>query len=252
MTSELLDLALVHGGGQGSWAWDQTIAAVRVQAEDAFGRILALDIPGCGTKRGRATEGISPQDVALELIGDLETAGMKNIVLVGHSLAGNLMPRLAQLRPDLFHRLVYVSCSIPLPGQTVVQLMGNGLHGSNENEVGWPVDPATTRALDRYEAMYCNDMNETKKSAFLANLEQDEWPLKFFSATDFSFKTMGSVPATYVICLTDRILPVVWQEFFAARLHATRLVRIDAGHQVMITRPQALAEIIHQEARMER
>jgi pimeloyl-ACP methyl ester carboxylesterase len=51
-----------------------------------------------------------------------------------------------------------------------------------------------------------------------------------------------------VICLRDGILPVSWQEVFATRLQASRRVRIDAGHQVMNTRPEALAEILRYEA----
>ena len=174
---------------------------------------------------------------------------MKRIVLVGHSLAGNVLPVLAELRPDLFHRLVYVSCSIPLPGQTVVQMMGRGLQGAVENEVGWPVDPDTTQTRDRYEIMYCNDMSEAQKATFLPNLELDAWPMKFFTATDFRFRNLDLVPATYVVCLTDRALSVAWQEKFAERLHAKRLVRIDAGHQAMITRPHALAEVLRDEAK---
>jgi len=50
------------------------------------------------------------------------------------------------------------------------------------------------------------------------------------------------------VCLADGILPVAWQQKFAERFHAKRLVRIDAGHQVMNTRPQALAEILRNEA----
>ena len=40
----------------------------------------------------------------------------------------------------------------------------------------------------------------------------------------------------------------LWQERFAARVHANSTPRIDAGHQVMNTRPQALAEILLVEA----
>jgi hypothetical protein len=51
--------------------------------------------------------------------------------------------------------------------------------------------------------------------------------------------------------LRDAILPVNWQELFANRLHASRRIRIDAGHQVMNTHPEALAEILRHEAASE-
>jgi pimeloyl-ACP methyl ester carboxylesterase len=242
--------ALLHGGGQGGWAWEPTIAALRAQAGPDAVRSLALDIPGCGQKRGRATDGVTPLDVAHELIGDLEQSDMRDVVLVGHSLAGNVLPLLAELRPDLFRRLVYLACSIPLPGQTVQQMMGTGMQGERDDEVGWPVAPGP-EIQDKYPAMYCNDMDEHQARRFLAQLVGDEWPASYFTNTSFAFANIGAVPATYVVCLQDRSLPVGWQETFAHRFAAGRLVRLDAGHQAMITRPHALAEALLREARLE-
>jgi len=241
-----IDYAFLHGGGQGSWVWADTIAALRVQAQEEIGKVLALDIPGCGVKRGQATDRLTPHDVALQLIDDLERAQLRNIVLTGHSLAGNVLPALAEIRPELFRRLVYVSCSIPLEGQTVLQMMGGGLRGSNANEVGWPDAARAAKIQDRYETLFCTDMAGEQKRTFLSRLDRDDWPRQFFTNTKFTFS--DRVPATYVLCLQDNVLPVEWQEKFARRFYATRVVRIDAGHQVMITRPHALAEVLRHEA----
>ncbi len=245
---ETVSFALLHGGGQGSWAWEPTVAALKMQTGAAPVGVAALDIPGCGRKRGRPTNDLSPVDVAHELIDELERSGMRNVVLVGHSLAGNVLPLLAELRPRLFRRLIYVACSVPLPGQTVEEMMGRGAHGSREDEVGWPVALGDTGIRDKYPAMYCNDMDEAQATALLENLIGDEWPSSYFSNTSFQFDTLGAVPASYVVCLQDRILPVPWQEIFARRFRAERVIRLDAGHQAMITRPHALAEVLRHEA----
>lgn len=248
MKKDRCDIVFIHGGGQGSWVWKETIAALHIQNREAFGKILALDIPGCGSKRGRVLEHLQPSDVARELIVEIEAAELKNIILVGHSLGGNVMPALTELRPELFRRLIYISCSIPKHGQTVIELMGNGLHGSNDDEVGWPVDRKTASSLERYSAMYCNDMNEEQKAAFIINHEGDAWPMSYFATRHFDFKTIGAIPATYVVCLADGSLPISWQKKFSERFRAERQVYIDAGHQAMITRPHALAEIIRHES----
>lgn len=241
------DLAFLHGGGQGSWVWNETIAALRSQT-GVFQKILTLDIPGCGAKRGRVTDSLQPHDVARELIGDLERADMQRVVLVGHSMAGNVMPALAELNLGLFQRLIYLTCSVPLPGQTIFQMLGTGLHGSNDNEVGWPIDPGKTSLTERYVAIFCNDMSAEQKHVFLKNLQHDEWPRSYFTTNRFRFKNLGQVPATYIVCLQDQSLPVAWQEKFAERFRVERIVQIDAGHQAMITRPQELAELLRQEA----
>jgi pimeloyl-ACP methyl ester carboxylesterase len=243
-----VDCVFLHGGGQGSWVWSATIAALQRQTGGKSGRVLALDAPGCGAKRGRDTASSAPDDVVAELLADISAAGMKDVILVGHSQAGTIVPRLVEKQPNLFRRLVYVSCIAPSAGQTLIQQMGSSLQGTNEDEVGWPFDPQTVDPRSRPALMFCNDMSKVEAASFLAQLGHDAWPAKTMSASDWRYDHLGNVPATYVVCLRDGILPVPWQETFAARLKVQRQVRIDAGHQVMNTRPEALAEALRHEA----
>jgi pimeloyl-ACP methyl ester carboxylesterase len=240
--------AFLHGGGQGGWVWDETIVALQQQTMGRCGRMLALDVPGCGAKRGRDTSGLDVDDIASELIAELEHAGMKDVILVGHSQAGTLLPRLAERVPGLFRRLIYVSCCAPLPGQTILQMMGSGQHGSHPEEVGWPLDPAQHPHQEQYRLMFCNDMSEKEAAHFLAKLGRDRWPDQSIQASDWRYDHLRSVASTFVLCLQDGILTPPWQERFAQRLHTQRVVRIDAGHQVMNTRPHALAESLRYEA----
>jgi pimeloyl-ACP methyl ester carboxylesterase len=226
--------------------WHETIAALQQQC--ASSRTLALDVPGCGNKRGRNTTSLGVDDVVTELLADIAASAMQDITLVGHSQAGTILPRLAEGRPALFRRLVYVSTIAPRTGLNLLQQMGTGRHGSNKDEVGWPFDPDTTDNHKRYSLMFCNDMSEADASSFIDKLGQDSWPAQTMSASDWRYEHLRTIPSTYVVCLRDEILPVAWQERFAARLSVQRLVRIDAGHQVMNTRPHALAEVLVREA----
>jgi len=247
----VVDYAFLHGGGQGGWVWSETLAALQRQTDGHFGRALALDIPGCGAKRDRDTANLNTHDVAAELLSDLTRAGMRDIVLVGHSQAGTILPQLVEKRPELFRRLVYVSCCAPLPGQNIVQMMGSSQHGTKAEEVGWPLDPQTHPHPDQYPLMFCNDMNAAETSSFLSKLGLDMWPMPVTLGADWRYDYLTGIPSSYVVCLRDGILPVAWQEVFARRLKVERLVRIDAGHQVMNTRPRALAEILRHEASLE-
>jgi pimeloyl-ACP methyl ester carboxylesterase len=247
MGAQMTDFAFLHGGGQGGWVWDEAIAALQAQS-GGTARCLALDAPGCGAKRGRDTAEMAHSDIAQELIADIEAAELRDIVLVGHSQAGRTLPEMAALRPDLFSRLIFVTCSAPLQGQTNLDLMGLGLHGQREDQVGWPVDPVSHSMAERYRIMFCNDMAPAEAVTFLAKLGSDMWPAVCYSHEDWHYDHLADLPVSFVICLRDMSLPPVWQERFAERLHADRLIRIDAGHQVMNTRPQALAEVLLAEA----
>lgn len=243
----MTDFAFLHGGGQGSWVWDETIAAMKAQASSAH-RYLALNAPGCGTKRDRDTTEIVFADISRELNADVAAAGLSDVVLVGHSQAGMTIPQMAEFAPGLFRKLVFVTCSMPLPGNSTLDQMGMGLHGQNPDQVGWPVDPLSASMEDRLAMMFCNDMDDAASAAFMGKLGKDMWPACCYSYSDWKTDHLAALPVTYVHCLQDLALTPEWQRRFAERLHATRTVHLDAGHQAMNSRPQALAEILLAEA----
>lgn len=246
--SEPTDYVFIHGGGQGGWVWAKTLEAMRAQDHGgAVGRTLTLDVPGCGAKRGRALDDLTMDDVARELMGDIAAVGIEHAILVGHSQAGQLIPAMVRLNPAIFRRLVYVTCSIPLPGQGVHEMFGVGLQGASEDEIGWPFDLTKVDLADAFPRMLRSDMSPAQAREFDSHAGSDNWPSQTYAMTDWAYDGMGLVPATFVICLKDRILPAHWQEIFAQRLKAERLVRIDTGHQVMNARPHALAEVLRLE-----
>jgi len=243
----MADFAFFHGGGQGSWVWDETIAALKAQFRGSA-RCLALDVPGCGTKRGRDTSAVAFGDIASELVADIEAAGMRDVVLVGHSQAGTVLPAMAALRPELFGRLIFVSCIAPDPGLPIIEMVAVRMREQGHTEGSRALTNESMSMAERNRVMFCNDMAPDQAEAFLAKLGQDNWPGSSYEATDWPYGHLATVPVSYVLCLEDAILPLEWQERFAERFHADRMARIDAGHQVMNTRPQALAEVLLAEA----
>jgi pimeloyl-ACP methyl ester carboxylesterase len=226
--------------------WEETVRAL----EGRGARVVALDVPGCGAKRGRQTLELGVEAVADELLADIAASGLRDVVLVGHSQAGTMLPVLFERQPRLFRRLVYLSCCAPLPGQNVLEMMGDGVQGSNPDEVGWPLDPDVHGREVQRPIMFCNDMDKEQARAFLARLDLDSWPMPVTYAVHWTYDHLGEAPSTYVLCERDGILPPVWQERFAQRLHVDRIVRIDAGHQAMNTQPETLAGLLLAEARL--
>jgi pimeloyl-ACP methyl ester carboxylesterase len=233
-------IALLHGGGQGSWVWDALVPLL----EQSGVKVVALDVPGCGSKRGRDLAGIDAEAVAAELIADLAAADMAQVTLVGHSLAGAILPLMARIAPAALGKLVYLTCTAPPPGTGFRAMMGSGLQGSNPDEVGWPVDPATTSTDERYRIMFCNDMDSAFATAFLARMGRDDWPMDVLTRTNHEYAHLATIPSTYIVCQQDNGLPPQWQRRFAARLHCERVIELKAGHQAMVTQPAALASLL--------
>lgn len=231
------NFAFLHGGGQGGWVWAETLAAMETQLGGAAFQARAFDLPGCGANRHIDTSRLSVSDVAEAFTTDLAASGLENCILVGHSNAGTIMPRVAELRPDLVRRYVYISCMAAPPGQSISELMG----------ISAP--PAPDEMHERLRRMFCNDMGEAQTAAFLAKLGADSWPtLPALAETGWRYDHLRDADASYVVCLRDQALPVAWQEEFATRLQVRRRLYIDAGHQAMNTRPHGLAELLLNEA----
>ncbi len=239
----MADFVFLHGGGQGGWVWEDTIAAIEVQAGKGAHRMLALDGPGCGTKRGRDTSALNFDEITVELTDDILAAGLRDVVLVGHSQAGMHMPDMIAHRPELFQQAIFVTCTAPDDGLDTLQMTGERVHRG-----GHPFNDASLPVRERYRHMFCNDMKEQAAEAFLDKLGPDRWPASCYSHNSWRYDHLAALPVSFVLCLCDQILPLEWQEYYAKRVHARSTPRIDAGHQVMNTRPHALAEILLAEA----
>lgn len=63
-----------------------------------------------------------------------------------------------------------------------------------------------------------------------------------------TFEGWAAVPTTYIMCLQDIGLPVVWQEQMVNRVKGRgvdiNLITMDASHSPMVSQPENLANIL--------
>src|SRR5262245_33291671 len=240
------DLVFLHGGGHGSWCWDPLLHELRKQP-DRFGRLLALDVPGAGTKRGRDASGETIGSIARSLDGELRAAGIRGAALIGHSLAGVLMPRMAAEDPSLFSDLVFLQTSAPREGQTILDQMGTGLHGSDPERVGYPVDFAELAKPEGFTKMFGADLDAEQLRWLLAETGRDATPMALVAepVSRIGYDP-GRFRTVYVLAKRDPILPPEWQRRFAERLGCARIVEIDTPHEAFISHPALLADTLRQ------
>jgi pimeloyl-ACP methyl ester carboxylesterase len=242
-----MDYVFLHGGGQGSWVWRKLVDVLGRQSDGGFGRALLLDVPGCGVKRGRDTQGITLEAIADELVQDIVDAGFRDVFIVGHSQAGTIIPMMIQRRPDLFSRALHLACVAPAPGKTVQTFRQEKYSAEDQPPPPSHASHETADALIRF--YMCNDMSQDEADDLMANMHQDSWPAQSYAKSDWVYDDAPAVvPTTYVVTLQDTGVIVPLQEIFAVRLKASKLIRLDCGHAAMHSRPQAFAEILLREA----
>ncbi|MDB5868489.1 MAG: hypothetical protein JWP96_821 [Polaromonas sp.] len=233
----------LHGGQHSSWCWDRLITHL-APTTLARQRVLALDVPGCGRKRWRAGAESTLLEVATELNAEIRAAGLGPVVLVGHSMAGSLLPHMAALAPELFRHLIYLAACVPRQGESVMDTLGSTLHGVNPGVVGWPLDPQSTSPQAMMTAMFGTGLDEATLQRLLAECAQDQWPVSLAAEPVMLDGRDLAIPSSYVVTLKDPILPVSWQGRFAERAGARAMYTMDAPHELFLSQPAELAVLL--------
>ena len=223
---------LVHGGGFTSACWRRTIPHLRASAR-------AIDLPGRGE---------SPADLAavglrdwVEATAEAVRAATEPVVLVGHSLAGITLPGAARAAADRIRRLVFVSCTVPPEGGTVLDTVPPDVRRAAESARAAETPPVL--AADVARAIFCNDMDEALERETIDQMVPEATaPL----SEPISLAGLAEIPCTWIKLLRDAILPPERQDEMAARLPRAEVVELDAGHMAMISAPERLAAILNE------
>ena len=217
--------ALVHGSGDGGWAWH----LVRRALAEHGHAVVAPDLPSA---RDDAT-----WDDCVDVLA-AAVARADEVVVVGHSSGGLVVPLAADRLGAVLQ--VYVAGMVPRPGETAVEWFA---------DVGWSAavaarareDGGLTGSPDPMVAFYHDvpaplaGQARTRERRTSERLGETPWPLP----------ALPTIPARYVVTTLDRSLPPVVQARVAReRLGISSPDSVEAGHCVTLSRPDALARLL--------
>ncbi|MFG2538780.1 alpha/beta fold hydrolase [Streptomyces sp. NPDC048511] len=270
---------LVHG------AFANSFSFAPLQAELALlgHRSVALDLPGHGFEATFPAAYQAPQDldalaaapgsIKSVMLADnvarvtevLERAKRNGpTVLVAHSRGGCTATAVANARPELIDRIVYVSAWCPVdldvagyyaepemadvdPGGFAAALVGNpaelGLLRTNFRTA----DPAT---LDAFKQAFAADLTDDEFRTFLNTFQPDE-NLDAGTPDDRAqAATWGRIPRTYVRLAADASLPPAVQDRMIREADALTpdnpfdVRTLEGSHLRWLVHPGAAAEVL--------
>ncbi|WP_375484231.1 alpha/beta fold hydrolase [uncultured Mycobacterium sp.] len=244
-SATLPDLVLVHGGEHAADCWDLTVAELRRQEPDL--RVLAVDLPG---RRGRRAESpvVTIAGWVHSVVADIEEAGLGDIVIVGHSMAGLTVPGVVgKLGWPRVREMILAAAFIPPQGATLVDTLRGPLapFARRAARRGRPVKiPA---AANRFA--FCNGMTREQRQFVLSRI-YPEYPSVGIERVDRG-DLPDDVPRTWILTLRDRALSVRQQRDCINALGGVdTVVTIDTCHDLMVSEPQRLARILVQRCRL--
>lgn len=232
-------IVLVHGACHNSGCWAPTIAAVRRQAPDV--PVLAVDLPGRGSSPVPLAEATVARCVE-EVIRQIGDAGLAEVILVGHSLAGVILPGAAMaLGSDRVQRLVFLTCAVPPEGGSVVDVLRGPLRAiaALAARRRSPTSLPTFVAL----AAFTNGMDRAQRRLVAGSLCPEAGWLLGEAVSRQGLDP--AIPRTWVFTRRDHGMTPAQQHRSIENLGGVEeCIELDAPHDAMVSHPDGLADIL--------
>ena len=227
-----MDVALVHGSYHGAWCWD----LLRPELERLGHRVITMDLPISDPALGAA-------EYARTVENALEPGSEP--VLVGHSMAGLVLPLVAANRP--IRRLIFLAAFLPSPGQSANDQRGT-------EPIDGRVPPTNSEWIDVGEGVWMVGPKTATELFFPdATPAVARWatqrlrPQSYRVLTETTpLTTWPDVECRSIVCRDDRAINPAWVRSAARARLGVEAVEISGGHSPFLTRPVELALALDQ------
>jgi len=224
----LTTFGLVHGAGHGAWCWDLLTPLL----EAAGHAVVAPDLP-CADETADASRYAAIVSDALD--------GANDVILVGHSLAGIIVPLVAASRP--VRHLVYLCCGIAArPGQRpsvddpqAPKKSDEGMRTETTGTNSFVFPPEVARAY-----LYSRCSAADSEWAIARLRPQSRTP----RAEVCPLARLPDTSATCVLGLADRAVRPDYARYVARERLGLEPIEIDTDHSPFLSAPRLLADLL--------
>jgi pimeloyl-ACP methyl ester carboxylesterase len=233
-------LVLVHGGQHSADCWDLTVDELRRRAPHL--PVLAVDMPGHGATPGDLTA-VSIAACVRSAVEQIEDAGLGDVIVVGHSLAGLTVPGMVTtLGSARVREMVMAACCLPVQGRAIVDTLVGPLAWYVRRAVRLRRPPGTMPNL-LSALIFCNGMTREQRRYTLSRIHPEAATI-ITEPVDRS-DLPDDIQRTWILTLRDHALfrPIQLRSI-AALGGVQTLIPVDTCHDLMISEPALLAEIL--------
>ncbi len=226
---------LIHGAMRGAWLWERLMPLLM----KGGGNPIAIDLPGHGD-RSTDRKGITMSSYIEDVQNFIRTENLHDLVLVGHSMSGIIISKIAEEMPDRIKHLVYLAAAVPKNNDALVDLLTRERQTMIRQQQGKVKELFGT--VETLRPNYFTDLEGEEQAYFLKQLTPQPLAV-FFDRIRFKKFPDVPMPKTYILGLRDKSFPPDLARGFAGRL-GVKPVEIDAGHDLMVSRPGEVAEVL--------
>jgi len=227
---------LVHGGGHGAWCWERLTPLLQQAGHEVHIPVLT----GVGERYDELTAQTGLKTHIDDVVSLFETEDLQHVILVGHSYGGTVITGVAGRIAERIAELVFLDAPHPRNGECLCDASPGGL----------AVFKAMLREEDGVELTLYPEPDIL--AAFgLVEQEDIDWamrhltphPMKCFTETlDIDDAVVDAIPRASIDCVET--LARRDPEITRRAKQADRCWEIETGHDLMITEPRAVADIL--------
>jgi pimeloyl-ACP methyl ester carboxylesterase len=231
-TSPPRTFVLVHGAWHGGWCWREVARGLRAAGHTVFTPTLT----GLGERAHLANPAVDLGTHATDVVQVFEAEELQDVILVGHSYAGHVIPLVADAIRGRIRRLVFLDAVVARDGQP---FLAPEVGAARQRvAVDGYLDPPP--GLEFFGIPPDHPLAPWVKRRLtphpLATLRQ---------VVHYRDGGPAGLPKTYIRCLRRRVMtqpdPVEVQ--LKGQPEWTWLT-IDTGHDAMVTAPEALTAML--------
>ena len=228
---------LVHGGSHGGWCYTRVARRLRQAGHEVY----APSLTGLADRKHLLSADVDLDTHITDIVNLLEYEDLTDVILVGHSYGGMVITGVADRALGRVGRLVYLDAAHPQNGESLAEntpgLMNEAYEGM--------------RVVDGVELVVFPD---SPSMAHMGVTDPDDYAWLISKATPHPWKCFSQklvlqneaevrlVHRTSINCT-----PILKMRPEASRLRALDadlLFEIDTGHDLMITEPEAVTEML--------
>lgn len=121
-------IVFVHGAWAGGWHYTK----VEPLLEEAGFEVFRPTMTGLGERFHLARQDVGLSTHIEDIVNVLEFEDLEDVVLVGHSYGGMVISGVANRVPDRIRKLIYMDALVPEDGESVMDLVGDGIDSMAE------------------------------------------------------------------------------------------------------------------------
>src|SRR4051794_17269472 len=228
---------LVHGGGHGGWCWQRVAKLLRTHGHDVYTPTLT----GFGERSHLDTTSVTFETFVLDVANVLEFEDLHDVVLVGHSMGGVIIPRVAEHAPDRIAAVVWLAAVVTADGESLLDAVPQSPWIAKAVTIG----PDGTAHTDPDLILEANIHDGTPEDKAMLRARHTPYPPHALTEPGrlSAFLALG-LPTAFITAADDRTIEAPITAAFAGRLPGAARMTVPGGHDCMITQPEAVASAL--------